>query len=603
MQVGLSQLQCCIKQKEALASFKMTDIFPIIWGDFHFLRPQFLWGFVGVGVILILGLLSTRENARWKKHIAPHLRPFVISKGSRTTKIVLQLIQAIALSCAVLALAGPTWKKVQLPGQILETPMVILLDLSQSMLATDIQPTRLERAKFKISDLLDSKPGARISLVGFAGTAHTIVPLTRDYKIIKNHVETLSPKVMPFRGSDVQKALDMADTLMSVTTAPGTVLIFSDDFDNQDFEVIQNFLEPLKSTTPSRNKIEIMPMNTPSGADVPAYSGGGFLKNDGKPIHSSLNSALLSQIGGLENVTIHQLTLDNSDVELIAKNVSDHLKFTEAPTEKEDEWRDVGLLLAAPSALLILMWFRKGWVVFSLLMMVSLSSCNSSNKVEDFNDLWFTRDYQGQKESKAGHFVEAANLYKDPLRQGVAYFKAGEYDEAIRAFSRDTSAMGAYNLGLAYVQNGDLAAAQLAFGEAIKLDPENETARNNYNKLGHVLEGESEASMADAQEAGAEKGKAKNEQNKSPEDLSGGGQKASKKDMEKERLEETVNTDIRKAKEQDEVPVDFKSGENNNQQKVMMQKLDDDPARFLMKKFEFEAKRKKLKPNPDEKPW
>lgn len=575
----------------------MKDLFPIIWNDFHFLRPQFLWGLAAVGVILVLGLLSARENAKWKKRIAPHLRPFVISKGSVCTKIVMQFVQAIALSLAMLGLAGPTWKKVQLPGQILETPMVILLDLSQSMLAEDIQPNRLERAKFKINDLLDANPGARIALVGFAGTAHTIVPLTRDYKIIKNHVETLSPKVMPFRGSSLKSAFELADALMKVTTAPGTVLVFADDFTAEDFDLIQNF------TTNTVHRVVLMPMNTPSGADVPAYNGRGNLYDNKEVVHSSINTAVLSQINGLEKANVHQLTLDDSDMELIAKNVSEHLKFTEAPTEKKDEWRDVGLLLVAPAALLMLLWFRKGWVVFSLLMMVSLSGCNNPNKVEGFADLWYTRDYQGQKESQAGHFEEAAHLYEDPLRQGVAYYKAGHYDEAIKAFSNDTTAMGAYNLGLAYAQNGDLAAAQLAFGEATRLDPENEAARSNYNKIEQVLQETSQTSMDDAQEAAAEKGPAKNERNKSPEDLSGGGQKATKKDMEKERLEENVTTDIRKGKELDEVPDDFKAGESQPGQKVLLQKLDDDPARFLMKKFEYEVKKKELKPDPDEKPW
>ena len=577
----------------------MKDLFPIIWSDLHFLRPQFLWGLAAVGFILILGLLNLRENAKWKKHIAPHLRPYVISRGSVRVKVFMQFVQAIGLSLAVLGLAGPTWKKVQLPGQTLETPMVILLDLSQSMLAEDIQPTRLERAKFKINDLLDANPGACIALVGYAGTAHTIVPLTRDYKIIKNHVETLSPKVMPFRGSDLKKAVELADTLMRITTAPATVLIFADDFESGDFDIIQNAVSNAEGNS---NKVEIMPMNTPSGADVPAYNGRGYLYDKKEVVHSELNSAVLSQINGLENATVHQLTLDNSDVQLIAKNVSEHLKFTEAPTEKKDEWRDVGLLLAAPSALLILLWFRRGWVVFSLLMVVSLSSCNNPNKVEDFADLWYTRDYQGQKESDAGHFEEAAQLYKDPLRQGVAYFKAGEYDDAIKAFSKDTTAMSAYNLGLAYYKSGDLAAAQIAFGEAIKLDPENAAARKNFDEVGKVLQGTSEANLDEAKEAAPEKGAAKNDQNKSPEDLSGGGQEATKKDMEKKRLEETVTTDIRKAKESDEVPNDFESG-SGDQQKVLMQKIDDDPARFLMKKFEYEVKKKELKANPDEKPW
>lgn len=574
----------------------MDALFPIVWNDFHFLRPQFLWGFAGVAVIFVLGILNIRENAGWKKHIAAHLRPYVISKGSYGVKVVMQVLQAMALSCVVLALAGPTWRKVQLPGRILETPMVVLLDLSQSMMAEDIQPSRLERAKFKINDLLDAKPGARIALVGYAGTAHTIVPLTRDYKIIKSHVETLSPGVMPFRGSDLERALILADTLMSISTAPGTVVIFSDDFISEDFDVIQNF------TNGTPHQVDIMPMNTPSGANVPAYNGRGYLYDGGNVVHSALNTAVLSQLNGLEKATVHQLTLDNSDVELIAKDVRAHLKFTEAPTEKKDEWNDVGLLLAVPSALIILLWFRRGWVVFSIILMMGTSGCHNPNKVEGFEDLWYTRDYQGQKKSNAGNFEEAAVLYQDPLRKGVAYFKAGNYNDAIKAFSNDTTAMGAYNLGLAYYKSGDLAAAQLAFGEATKLDPDNEAARANYDKLGKVLQETSQANMNDAEEAALEKGLAKMEQNKSMEDLSGGGQKATKKDMEKQRLEETVTTDIRKAKEMDEVPDNFQSGASNNQ-KVLLQKLDDDPARFLMKKFEYEVKKKKLRPRPDAKQW
>jgi Ca-activated chloride channel family protein len=162
--------------------------------------------------------------------------------------------------------------------------------------------------------------------------------------------------------------------------------------------------------------------------------------------------------------------------------------------------------------------------------------------------------------------------------------------------------MGAYNLGLAYYQSGDLAAAQLAFGEATKLDPENEAARANYDKLEKVLQETSQANMKDAEEAAPEKGMAEMERNKSMEELSGGGQKATKKDMEKQRLEETVNTDIRKAKELDEVPDNFETGKSNNQ-KVLLQKLDDDPALFLMRKFEYEVKKKKMKPTPNAKQW
>jgi Ca-activated chloride channel family protein len=113
------------------------------------------------------------------------------------------------------------------------------------------------------------------------------------------------------------------------------------------------------------------------------------------------------------------------------------------------------------------------------------------------------------------------------------------------------------------------------------------------------------ADDVDPEEAQEKKpaGEAQNEQNKGPEDLSGGGQKATKEDMEQERKEETVNTDVRKGKELEEVPENFEAGEADNSQKVLMRKVDDDPSLFLKRKFAHEVKVKKMKPKKGLKKW
>jgi Ca-activated chloride channel family protein len=185
----------------------------------------------------------------------------------------------------------------------------------------------------------------------------------------------------------------------------------------------------------------------------------------------------------------------------------------------------------------------------------------------------------------------------------VAYYKAGYFEEAISAFEKDTSAMGAYNLGISYYKNGDYAAAELAFGKAIELDPENEEAKANLEVAKQIMAEGKETSLEDAQEASEEKPSAQNEQNSGPEDLSGGGQEATKKDMEKERLEETVNTDIRKGKELDEVPDDFESGKQESVQKILMRKVDDDPAIFLQRKFRYQVKKDSVKPVKNAEKW
>jgi Ca-activated chloride channel family protein len=533
-----------------------------------------LWLLIPAFLNLLIGLIGLRENVKWKKVIAPHLRPYVIQKGSEHIKKRLQWLLFFIITIAILGLAGPTWKRIELPGKTLETPLVILMDLSSSMMATDIQPSRLERSKFKITDFLKEKPGARISLIAYAGTAHTVVPLTRDYNIISSHVNSLSPDVMPVRGDNLGDALILADTVTRLTNAPGTVMLITDDLTEESFQLLQQYVSQ------GKNKVVILPMNTAGGADVRDASG--------KKVRSALNTKIVQKLSTIDGIEILTLTLDKSDMELLAEAVSKNLEFKEKDEEKVDEWQDMGLWLVIPFAFLLLLWFRKGWVVYSMLVLVSISSCDSD---VEFQDLWYTKDYQAQQLYDRGEYEQAAELYEDPLHKGVAYYKAGNYEQAIQEFERDTTAMGAYNLGLAYFKNGDYAAAQFAFGLAAEIDPDMDKAQQNQGLMQQMVTQTDGQDVEEPTEAGAEQ-KAENIDNTGGEDLSGGGQEATEEDMKTERKEETAATDMRTGKELEEVPPDFEAGEKDNSQKVLMRKVDDDPALFLKRKFKHQVKTK-----------
>lgn len=372
--------------------------------------------------------------------------------------------------------------------------------------------------------------------------------------------------------------------------------MITDDLDNETFELLQKFVSN------GHTIVEIIPVNTVTGADVPSPRSKRPMKDaNGKTVRSSLNTEVINKLNSLEHIHVNQLTLDNSDMEILAKSIRSNLEFNEENDDIESEWQDEGFWLIIPFAIFALMWFRKGWVVYTLLIMVSLSSC--STKDHSFKDLWLTEDYQAQQMAEKGDYEKAAETYRDPLRKGVAYYKSGNYEDAIEAFQIDTTAMGAYNLGLSYYQNGDYAAAELAFGKAVEMDPENEAARANQKMTQQIMQGENEATVEEAQEAAKEKPTAENDQNRSPEDLSGGGQEATKEDMEKERLEETVNTDVRKGKELDEVPDNFEAGKQDNSQKVLMRKVDDDPSLFLQRKFKYQVKKEGIKPGKNLKKW
>ncbi len=557
-----------------------NDVFPIVWSDFHFLRPQLLWLLLPVVILWVLSLLLMRQELRWKTIIAPHLRPYVIAKGSNRVKIIMHCLLLIGFSFAIGGLAGPTWKKIELPGQELETPMVVVLDLSPSMLSEDIQPNRLERAKFKIKDVIKYNPRARMALVGFGATAHTIVPLTKDYDIINSHIETISPKTMPYQGANLKAALTLADTLTQVTEAPGTILLISDDFYGTERQILDNFKKN------SKNKIIILPINTPSGATIS--------KNE----RSYLDETTLNGLHNIEGITVQPLTLDDSDVEHISKQISDNLKFTEKAEEKDRDWRDLGLLLVVPAALILLFWFRKGWVLYSVLCMCCFTSCKED---ETFTDLWYTKDYQGQQLSNQQRYQEAGTTYNSSLRKGVAYYKAGDFEAAITAFSKDTTAQGAYNLGLAYYKNGDLQAAQYAFTQAVALDTTFANAQKNVNALRQVLPQVDELSLSNAQEAEATPN-AENIQNKG-EDLSGGGQEATEEQMKKQRQEETADRNIHSGKEMDAPPKEGEELSIQRNSNILMRKVDDDPALFLQRKFRYQAKKYNIKPPADVKKW
>ncbi len=308
----------------------------------------------------------------------------------------------------------------------------------------------------------------------------------------------------------------------------------------------------------------------------------------------------------MDKVDFLEITLDDSDVKDLAKAISDNLIFEDKSDEEEENWQDNGYWLLIPLTLLFLFSFRKGWALYLVLITISLRSCSDKeNKKEinfTFDDLWYTKEYQVQKEYDDQNYTKAALEFSNPVRKGVAYYKAGDFSSAKIAFEKDTTTIGLYNLGLTYAKLGQLEKSQEIFKKVLQKDPANENANSN---LKHIISAIAELDSLKPEDAAInEEGKrAKNKQNNSQEDLSGGGQKATKKDMEIERLEETVETGKRKEKELDELPDDFKSGKEEIPKNILMRKVDDDPALFLTRKFKYQIKKKQVEVEKTKNKW
>jgi Ca-activated chloride channel family protein len=410
---------------------------------FHWLRPAALWLFVPLSLVALLLWLGNRERRKWRQIVPAVLRPYLFTRGSRTAILFPLLLFVAGMSIGILALAGPTWKMKEKPAQKIQTVVLVALDVSQSMLATDIQPNRLQRAKFKLNDFLNANPRARAGLVAFAGSAHPVLPFTTDYQLIKQQAESLVPRIMPMQGSDMGVLLGVVDSLMRKTPSSGSILLMTDTIDAEQAASLSNFMRG------RAQHLEILLFSTPVGQDVTAMHN---LQQDSA-------------------ITLTPLTLDTTDVAGIAKRIASKLTFEEKKGENEKEWEDMGWVLLLPSLLIVLFWFRRGWVIqwcWVGVLLVLMFSCGVKSAHPDW---WYSKDYQGQLLENAGRYEEAAERFDNDRYKATAWFKAGNYEAAADLFASFPDASAAYNRGLALARLGRYDSAIQSFNKAIELDP------------------------------------------------------------------------------------------------------------------------------------
>jgi len=282
-----------------------------------FLRPALLLLLVPVaGLVVFLLKRGSAELRIWKGRMAPHLLDHLTVGGKGGAGPRPAHLLGVALALAVVAAAGPSWRSEPSPFTQDEATLVAVVDLSKTMEAKDVRPSRYERAIQKVRDLLDTRTGARTGLVAYAGTAHLVLPPTRDAELLTSFLEALSPKIMPKPGKNAAAALATAEELLAKEGTPGTILFLTD------------------GAVPKRdgkNQVAVLAMGRNLEIDAPgAY--------------------------------VTPVTVDDADVRRIARRVKTH--FTEAKTEDPAARpEDGGVWLMAPLLLLVLLWFRPGWVV------------------------------------------------------------------------------------------------------------------------------------------------------------------------------------------------------------------------------------------------
>lgn len=448
--------------------------------DFHFLRPWWLLGLLAAAALVFLVSRRSDARARLQGLIAPHLLDHLLIDRQSTQRWRPVHYMAVLTALGAIAMAGPTWQKQQPPFVEDRAPLALVIDLSPTMDAIDITPSRLERVKLKVHDLLKLRAGARTAVFAYAGSAHMVLPLTDDAELVKTYVDALQTRIMPVQGKDTAKALETVEAGLANEEVPGTLLFMTDGVEQAAFDAFKRH--------GGNNEIMVLGVGTAEGGPVKTGEGE-YLSDGGGRVIAKLDVDQLNALGRETGVRVATVSMDDSDIRWIAQRTRTHLESKLA--EGQTRWLDFGWWLTIPIALMSAFWFRRGWTVqWALAAMIAAAGLPGRAEAAefDFAGMWLTPDQQGRIAYDKGDYAAAAAHFADPMWRGVAYYRAGKFGEAVDAFAQVSTAESYYNQGnaLAHLQKLDEAVASLK--QALKLKPDWPEAKANLAVLEKLIQ-------------------------------------------------------------------------------------------------------------------
>ena len=479
--------------------------------SFQFLRPGWL-------VLIIPGCwLVFRLHQRWKKRtdwsgvVEPHLLELLLveARGIRRTWIPWML--SLMLILVLTAMAGPVLEKRSVPVLKKNLAKVLVLDVSHSMLAEDLRPNRIERAKFKLRDLLNRIDEGETALIAYAGDAHVISPLTSDTHTITTLLPGLEPDIMPHRGSRPDRAMELAVKLLDGHSAnPGEVIWLTDGIPEKMIPTVAQLL--------GRHRLSVIGVGTEKGAPIPGKNSG-FLKNSkGGIVMSRLDTSRLQVLAQQKGGTFQILRNDDQDLEIVLNQPILKNEYLEDETEKQgDIWREEGpwlLLIMLPLAALM---FRRGLIFGFLLISLHLPGfvISESAYAFEWKDLWKNKDQQGQQYFIEGSHSEAAQVFENPEWKGLSHFRSGNLENALEEWKEIDSPRSLFNQGNALAKLGKLDQAIDRYDQVLEREPEHSDARFNRDLLKKLLEEQDKQKQQNQEQDGSGEDQQKSENQQS----------------------------------------------------------------------------------------
>ncbi|MES2675124.1 MAG: VWA domain-containing protein [Pseudomonadota bacterium] len=530
----------------------------LITTQFHWLRPWWLLAFIPMVILSILLWRQKHQAHQWQQLIAPELLPFLLDGKTITTKKSLLWGLILAWFIGTIALAGPSWVKRPTPVEKNQNALVILLDLSLSMLSEDVKPSRIVRARLKIADILRERKDGQTALVVYAGEAHTVTPLSDDNATIVSLLPALQPNIMPLQGSNTEAAVERGIRLLHDAGATrGDILLITDGVVPEAFDRIQELL--------ANKKIRLNILGVGTNQPAPIASGnGGFLRdNQGAIITTHLNSGELQTLAQQIRGRYSDIANTNSDIDLLLP--SEEKSDENNPTLERDfdQWFDQGHWLVFLLLPIILFSFRRGFI----LMLVCIPLLGLTPRpayaigLDDIglSNMWLTKDQQAQRALAAGDAKKAAEQFKSPDWKASAQYRAGDYAAAAEGFAKSDTATAHYNRGNALAKAGKLEDAIKAYDESLERDATAEDTKKNRALVEELLK---QQKQQDQQKNDQKKDSDKKDQDKKDQDK----QDQDKQDPEKQDQEKSQDQENQDQKDQQNKEQQEQDQQNKEQQ-------------------------------------
>jgi Ca-activated chloride channel homolog len=550
--------------------------------QFHLIRPYWLIALLPLALVIWLYARTQIHSRSWASVIDKRLLSHLLQGSSHDKKpvpLMRLFLPLYTLGCLIiLALAGPAFEKRPQPVFKNQSALVIILDLSRSMDATDIKPSRLSRARFKIDDIINTRKDGQTALIVYAANAYVVSPLTDDAKTIAAQIPALETQIMPAQGSRLDIALNKALELFNnAGHSKGNILVITDSINAKDRNTITALRD--KNLTTS-----ILAVGTAEGAPIANHNGGFVKDKNGSIVIPKLNIHDLKKAVQSGSGKFSLLSANDKDINHLLENIDPQTRGGEQADAsgnklKTDIWHEEGpwlVLFVIPFAAYA---FRKGLVFALLIFILPLPQ---PAQAFGWSELWNNADQQATTALQNGDAKQAAELFNDPQWKATAKYKSGDYQSAAELLNSIDTAEANYNRGNALARANDLKNAIKAYERALQLDPEHDDAKYNKQLLEKAQQKENKESQQDKN----------NKDSQDSKDQQKGDSKDSAKQQNDQNSEQSENTDNNAAENSDK-----KSQEKNTEQK---QNESENPSDEQPDKKKSQSSDSKQSEQPDE---